>query len=77
MAKKVPEELRATATIDDVNSLSEEVGRCYSKDRYEDFQEAVEKITYRFFTGKFGWALLLWIATLFGSMMIQKFFKVF
>lgn len=60
----------------DISSLSEKADKCYSSERYEDFQEAVEKITGRYLKGNVGWAIALWIVTLLGTMLVQKFFKV-
>ena len=73
MAKKLPEELRTTATLEDVNSLSEDIGRCYSKDRFEEFQEAVEKIATKHFKGMIGWFGLLWILSIVVTVLLQKF----
>ena len=42
--KSLPKELENVAYTDDVNAIDEKVERCYSQDRYEEFQEAVEKI---------------------------------
>ncbi|MFM2383823.1 MAG: hypothetical protein RIQ72_395 [Candidatus Parcubacteria bacterium] len=73
----LPKELQGVANIEDVNALQEQVDRCYSKDRYEIFQEAVEKITTRHLKGTLGWVVFVWIVTIVASILIQKFFKVF
>ncbi|MEK7148251.1 MAG: hypothetical protein AAB758_03050 [Patescibacteria group bacterium] len=75
--KSIPTELEGVAFEEDVNAIQEQVERCYSKDRYEDFQEAVEKITERFLKGKVGWAVFIWLITLIASMLAQKFFAIF
>lgn len=41
----VPRELEGSATQKDVHDLEERLGKTYSTERYEDFQEAVKKIT--------------------------------
>lgn len=43
----LPPELQDVATSEDLNTLGSKVDRCYSADRYEEFQEAVEKIIWR------------------------------
>ena len=55
MAKKrkgIPEELRGTATLEDVNAISEKLEKCYSQERYSDFQKEVETITDRAIRGE-------------------------
>lgn len=42
---KIPEELEGIALTSDVDALEDKVAKSYSKERYEDFQEAVRKIT--------------------------------
>lgn len=44
-SSSVPSELQDAAKISDVDALGEKVQKCYSQDRYEEFQGAVEKIT--------------------------------
>lgn len=61
----------------DISRLSERVGKCYSSERYEDFQEATEKIIERFLKSKVGWAAVVWIMTLVGSMLAEKFLHLF
>ncbi len=75
--KKIPKELENIAYSEDVNALQEQVDRCYSEQRYEAFQNAVEKIIGRYNKTVFGWAILLWLITLIASMLLQKFFNVF
>jgi len=75
--KALPKELEGVAFSEDVNAIQEKVEKCYSKDRYEEFLEAVEKIIGRYIKGTVGWAVLLWLITLFASMLLQKFFKIF
>jgi hypothetical protein len=43
----LPDELQNVATTEDISMLEGKVNNCYSKDRYEDFQEAVEKIVHK------------------------------
>lgn len=75
--KAVPilDELKNVASTNDVDALDAKVSRCYSQDKYEEFLEAVEKIILRYLKGKIGWAVLLWLITLIGSMLLQKFFR--
>ncbi|HEY0221073.1 MAG TPA: hypothetical protein VGC58_02510 [Candidatus Paceibacterota bacterium] len=77
MAKRIPTELEGVAKIEDVDAIQEQVDNCYSKDRYEDFQSAVEKIISRYLKGTVGWAIFVWLITLLGSMLAQKFLNVF
>lgn len=49
--KSLPEEYKDVAKVDDVNALEQRVEKCYSEERYERFQEAVEKITLRIIDG--------------------------
>lgn len=42
---EVPRELEGAATAKDVNVLEEKIGKSYSAERYEEFHEAVKKIT--------------------------------
>ena len=60
-----------------ISDLSEKLNKSYSSERYEDFQEAVEKIVERYIKSKMAWAVLIWLITLIGSMLLQKFFKIF
>lgn len=41
---QIPDELKDVATTGDVNALEQRVEKCYSAERYEEFQEAVRKI---------------------------------
>ena len=75
--KKEYSELKNVAYQEDVNAISEKVERCYSKDRYEDFQEAVEKICGRYMKFTLGVITIIWLLTIFASMLAQKFFGVF
>ncbi len=72
----LPKELQGVANIEDVNALQEQVDRCYSKDRYEDFLNAVEKIIGRYLKGTVGWAIFLWLISLIASMLVQKYFNI-
>lgn len=40
----LPSELENVAYAQDVNALQEQVDKCYSTERYEDFQDAVKRI---------------------------------
>jgi hypothetical protein len=42
--RKLPAELEGVAFTEDVSAIEEKVGRCYSQDRYQDFQTAVKTI---------------------------------
>lgn len=76
-ARKTPKELENVAFTEDVNAVQLKVEKCYSSERYEDFQTAVEKIIGRYLKGNVGWAIAVWIFSLVGSMLLQKFFKIF
>lgn len=71
------DDLNAPSNIQRVNSLEDKIERCYSADRYEDFQDAVEKVASRWFKGTYGWAILLWVATIILSMVAEKFGHIF
>lgn len=73
---RVPSELEGAAKIEDVNALELKVGNCYSSERYETFQGAVEKIISRYLRANVAWAILLWLLTIIGSFLLQKFFKI-
>lgn len=45
---KLPAELSDVASIHAVNLLEEKLARCYSADKYQDFQGAVETIIERY-----------------------------
>lgn len=87
------DDLNAPSNIQRVGTLEDKVARSYSADRYEDFQEAVEKIVLRtldsedggekvkkhtenYFKVKVVWAVLLWIITIIGTALLQKYFKI-
>lgn len=40
----LPPELQGVARVEDVNAVEEKISKCYSHERYQEFQEAVEKI---------------------------------
>jgi vacuolar-type H+-ATPase subunit E/Vma4 len=40
----IPVELEGVASTSDVDALEDKVAKCYSAERYEDFQEAVKNI---------------------------------
>lgn len=61
----------------DISGLSDKLTKCYSSERYEEFQEAIEKVIGRYLRGNVGWAILVWLITLIGSMLLQRFFKIF
>ncbi len=46
--KRLPKEFNDVASIESVNALEEKVGKCYSSEKYEDFQTAVETIVERY-----------------------------
>ncbi len=73
----IPEELQGVATTGDVSALEGKVDKCYSEERYKDFQTAVEEIISRYLKGQLGWAVLLWLITLIASMLAEKFLHVF
>ncbi len=75
--KPLPAELENVASIEDVNAIQEKVDKCYSKERYEDFQTAVEKIIDRHLKSIIGWSVFVWLASLLGSMFLQKIFNIF
>lgn len=61
----------------DISGLVDKVTKCYSSERYEEFQGAVEKITLRYIKSQMAWAVLIWLVTLIVSMIVEKIFKVF
>lgn len=61
----------------DISGLSEKLNRCYSQDRYKEFQKDVEEIAEKFLKSKIAWAVLIWLVTLIASMLVQKFLKFF
>lgn len=82
MADPEPKKDFDTATLlndhgKDISGLAEKLGKCYSAERYEDFQEAVEKLVGRYLKSTVGWAIVLWVISLIGSMLIQKFLHIF
>jgi hypothetical protein len=72
-SRKIPSELENVVYLEDLTAIQERVDKCYSSERYEDFQTAVEKIMGRYLKGNIGWAVVVWIITLIGSMLLQKF----
>lgn len=60
----------------DISGLSDRVGKCYSTEKYEDFQGAVEKIVSRYLKSVVVWGVLLWLISLIASMLAQKFLHV-
>lgn len=40
----VPSELEGVAKTEDINALDDKVAKCYSSERYPEFQEVVRKI---------------------------------
>lgn len=52
---QLPAELEGVAYAEDVTALQAHVDKCYSSERYEDFQESVEKILERYLKGRVGW----------------------
>lgn len=75
--RSIPQELEGVAKIEDVSVLEERVDKCYSAERYEDFQTAVEKIVGRYLKGIVGWAAGAWLLSIIGSMLAQKFLNLF
>ena len=76
-SSEIPIELQGVASTSEVNELEKKVANCYSKDRYEEFMEAVEKITLKYLKGKVGWVIAIWLLSIIGSILAQKFFKIF
>ncbi len=60
----------------DISTLGEKVTKCYSSENYEYFQTAVEKIVSRYLKASVGWAIVVWITTMVGSMLLQKFTNI-
>jgi len=75
--KKIPEELEGIALVEDVNAIEEKLDKCYSKDRYKDFQADVEEIMGRYLSGKVWGLVALWIISILGSFLAQKFLNIF
>lgn len=75
--RRIPQELEGVARTEDVNAIQEKVDKCYSQERYEEFQGAVEKIVSRHLKSNLGWGVLLWLITLIASMLLQKIFGIF
>ncbi len=73
----IPSELENVATTSDIDVLDEKLGKCYSSERYEDFQAAVEKIIGRYLKSTVSWAILFYLISLIGSMFLEKIFKIF
>ncbi|MFA5010191.1 MAG: hypothetical protein WC553_03110 [Patescibacteria group bacterium] len=72
----IPAELQGVAYEEDVNAIQEQVEKCYSKDRYEEFLEAVEKIIGRYLKANVGWVIVVWLITIIGGMLAQKFLNI-
>lgn len=58
------------------------VGTIFSKKlKEEDFINRVENISYKkiesYVKGKLGWAAVIWIITIVGAVLVQKFFHLF
>lgn len=60
----------------DISGLAEKLGKCYSSERYEDFQGAVEKIAWRYFRSNVAWGAFIWLVTIIVSILVQKFFNI-
>lgn len=75
--RALPSELEGVAYAEDVTAIQERVDKCYSTERYEEFQGTVEKIIGRYMKSVLGWSLLVWVASLIGSMFLQKVFSIF
>ena len=45
--QKLPSELEGVAKVEQLSSLEARVDKAYSSERYEEFQDATEKIFYR------------------------------
>ncbi|MCW1891839.1 MAG: hypothetical protein KIH65_001175 [Candidatus Uhrbacteria bacterium] len=73
----LPSELEGVAFAQDVTALQDHVDKCYSSERYKEFQESVEHILDRYLKGKVGWVAAVWIVTVVGGMLLQKFVKIF
>jgi hypothetical protein len=74
---KIPSELEGVATTSDIDVLGEKVSKCYSSERYEEFQQAVEKITWRYIKSFIGFGVFLWLISLIASMLAQKYLNLF
>ena len=62
VSRKVPEELEGVVKIE-VNAIHAKIEKCYSAEKYEEFQSAVEKIVSRYLKSNVFWLVLLWIIT--------------
>lgn len=71
------DDLNATSNIQRVTTLEDKIEKCYSAERYENFQTAVEKIISRYLKSIVGWSVFLWLITLLASMLLEKVFKIF
>lgn len=72
----IPTELEGVAKKEDLTQIHAKLDRCFTQDKYEDFQDAVEKIVGRYLKGKVGWAIAAWIVSILGSMLAQKYLNV-
>lgn len=79
MSKKdtIPSELEDVAYKEDISAVHARIDKCYSSENYEKFQESVEKIISRYLKSVVGWGVFIWLITLIGSMLLQKFFNLF
>ena len=75
--RALPIELEGVAYAEDVTAIQERVDKCYSTERYESFQDAVEKIVWRYIKSNIAWAVLIWLITLVASMIAQKYLHLF
>lgn len=71
------DEVKQQLQTEKIDPLSQRVEKCYSQERYEEFQEAVEKIIERYLKSVVGWAVFLWLMSVIGSMFLQKIFNIF
>ena len=56
MSRKVPEEIGGVLKIE-VSAIHDKIEKCYSKEKYEEFQAAVEKIVKRYLKSHIVWAI--------------------
>lgn len=76
-SKGIPQEFDDVAYQGDISAVQARMDKCYSSERYEDFQITVEKILSRWLKGNVVWIIVLWIITLVGSMFLEKLGKIF
>lgn len=75
--RALPAELEGIAYAEDLNAIQEKVDKCYSSERYEEFQGAVEKIVWKYLKANVASAILLWLVSIVGSMFLEKFIHPF